>query len=74
MEGVGLLRKLQYLLPRSSLLTFYKSSFRPHPDYGDVIYDQTLKTTFSSKTESVQYNATFAITGAIRGSSLEKLF
>ena len=65
MEGAGLLRKLQHLLPRSNLLTFYKSS---------VIYDQPLNATFSSKIELVQYDATLAITGAIRGSSLEKLF
>ena len=40
MEGIGLLRKLQAILTRTSLLTIYKLSIRPHLDYGDVVYDQ----------------------------------
>ena len=40
MTGVGLINKLRSLLPRSSLLTIYKSFVRPHLDYGDIIYDQ----------------------------------
>ena len=39
-ETIGLLRKLQNILPREPLLTIYKSFVRPHLDYGDVIYDQ----------------------------------
>ena len=61
-------------LPRSSLLTIYKSFVRPHLDYGDVIYDQPNNTSLSDKIESVQYNAVLAITGAIRGTSKEKLY
>ena len=34
---IGLLRKLQNILPRESLLTIFKSFVRPHLDYGDVI-------------------------------------
>ena len=73
-QGIGLLRKLQPSLPRSSLLTIYKSFIRPHLDYGDVVYDQPLNETFSQKIESVQYNAALAITAALRGSSKEKLY
>ena len=61
-------------LPRSSLLTIYKSFVRPHLDYGDVIYDQHNNTSLSDKIESVQYNAVLTITGAIRGTSKEKLY
>ena len=39
----------------------------------DVIYNQPSNSTFSSKIESVQYNAELAITVAIRGSSRKKL-
>ena len=39
-KGAGLLRKLQTILPRNSLLTIYKSFIRPLLDYADVIYDQ----------------------------------
>ena len=62
MKGMGLLCKSQNFLPRSILLTIYKSFIRLHLDYGDVMHDQPSNTTFSSKTESVQYDAALAIT------------
>ena len=68
------MRKLNLLLPRSSLLTVYKCFIRPHLDYGDVIYDQLNLSSLTNKIESVQYNAALAITGAIRGTSKEKLY
>ena len=71
---IGLIRKLQPIIPRAALLTIYKSSLRPHLDYGDVIYDRAFNESFQNKLESVQYNAALAITGAIRGSSREKLY
>ena len=72
-KAVSLLRKLETILPRNSILTIYKSFIRPLLDYADVIYDQPSNTSFSKKIESVQYNAARAITGAIKGSSREKL-
>ena len=74
LKGVGLLRKLSTLLPRQILLTIYKSFIRPHLDYGDVIYHQPLNESLSNWTESVQYKAALAITGAIQGSPREKLY
>ena len=47
---------------------------RLYLDCGDVIYDQPENESFSSKIESVQYNASLAITGAIRGTSQGKLY
>ena len=72
-KTIGLLRKLQYVLPREPLLTIYKSFVRPHLDYGDVVYDQNYNNSLHQKLESIQYNAALAITGVIRGSSREKL-
>ena len=72
-RGVNM-RKLNLLLPRSSLLTVNKCFIRPHLDYGDVIYDQPNLSSLTNKIESVQYNAALAITGAIRGTSKEKLY
>ena len=46
-EGIGLLRKLQSILPRISLLTIY-ILLRPHLDYGDVVYDQSSEDDHSS--------------------------
>ena len=63
---IGLLHKLQTLLPRAPLITIYKSIIRPHLDYGDTIYDQTFNMSFQQKMETFQYYAALAITGAIR--------
>ena len=46
-KGVGLLRKLETVLPRNSLLTIYKSFLRPLLDYANVIYDQPYYASFS---------------------------
>lgn len=37
---IAIIRKLQYLLPRAAVITMQKLYFRPHADYGDVIYEQ----------------------------------
>ena len=73
-KGVGLLRKLNRILPRSSLLTIYKSFIRPHLDYGDIVFNQAFNESFHNKLEKLQYSAALAITGAIRGSSKERLY
>ena len=73
-KDINVIRKMNLPLPRSSPLTIYKSFVRPHLDYGDGIYDQPNNSSLSDKIESVQYNAVLAITGAIRGTSKEKLY
>ena len=73
-KTIGLLPKLQNILPRSALLTLYKSVIRPHLDYGDIIYDQAYNASFHQTLELLQYNVFLAITGAIRGISSEKLY
>ena len=73
-KTIGLLRKLQNILPHGPLLTIYKSFVRPHRDYSDVIYGQHDNNSFPSKLQSLQYNAALAITSVIRGSSREKLY
>ena len=52
-----------------SLQHIARSFVRSHLDYGDVLYDQPNNESLCQKTESVQYNAAPAITGAIKGSS-----
>ena len=73
-KSIGLIRKLRNFLPRPSLLQIYKSFVRPHLDYGDIIYDKAFIGYFQKKLESIQYNATLAITGATRGTSREKIY
>ena len=61
-KEIGLIKRLYNFLPRLTL------------DYGDIIYDKPNNDTFCQKIESVQYNASLAITGAIRGTAREKLY
>ena len=61
-------------LPRHSLITLYNSFIRPHLHYADIIYDQPKNLNLCSKIEVCQYNAALSITGAIRGSSKERLY
>ena len=68
------------------MLQIYKSFIRPHLDYCDFEFyskyyserarsDQVnTNSEFTNKIESVQYNASLAITGCVRGTSREKLF
>ena len=71
---IGLLHKFHQIFPRQSLITIYKLFIRPHLDYGDIVYDRAFNESFHKNLESIQYNAAIAITGAIRGTSSEKLF
>ena len=73
-KTIGLIRKLQNLLPTTALITLQKAFVRPHLDYGHIIYDQAHNISFHQKSESLKYNACLAITGAINGSSREKLY
>ena len=54
-------------------MTIYKSFIWPHLDYDDVIYNRASNDSFHQNLESLQYSAAIAITGAIRGTSSEKL-
>ena len=65
-KTMSLLRKLQNNLPRAPLVTIYKFFIRPYLGFGDILYDQIFNNYFHEKFESIQYNATLAITGAIR--------
>ena len=61
-------------LPREALLRIYKSFVRPNLDYGDIIFDKPNNESFKSRIESIQYKACVAITGAIQGTSRERLY
>ena len=68
-------RNIQKVLPKkSSLFTIYKNFIRSRLDYADIIYDQPYNSAFHDKLESIQHNACLAITGAIRGTSTEKIY
>ena len=73
-KGIGLLRNVSNKLPRQALVTIYKAFIKPHLDYGDIVYDKPDNETFINKIEKAQYDAALAVTGAIRGTSREKLY
>ena len=74
MKGIGIIKKLSNILPRKSLITIYKSFVRPHLDHGDLIYDQPNNKSFCQQIESGQYNASLAITDAIKRTTRLKLY
>ena len=71
-KTIGLLRKLQKILTRPSLLTIYKSFIRPHLDYGDIMYDKAYNTSFRQNLEKIQYSSALATTGAITDTSTKE--
>ena len=71
-KTIGLLRKLQNWLPRTTLVTFYRAFVRTHLDYADILYDQAFNSSFHDRLESVQYSACLAITATVKGASKEK--
>ena len=73
-KTMGLLRKFQQILRRSTLLTLHQTFIRSRLDYADIIYDQAYNSAFHDKLGPIQYNACLAITGAIRGTSTEKIY
>ena len=71
---IGIIKRLSVSVPRKALLTIYKSFIRPHLDYGDILYDKPGNQNFQNKLEKVQYKACLAITGAIQGTSRQKIY
>ena len=73
-KGICLIRNIFNKLPRQTLATIYKAIIRLHLDYCDIVYDKPDKEIFINKIEKAQYDAALAVTGAIRGTSREKLY
>ena len=72
-KTVRLLRKLQNILPRPPLITIYKLFYKVSSRLWRYYLRSSIQPFLSSET-SIQYNGTLAITGAIRGTSKEKLY
>ena len=68
------MKKLSLTLSRNSLLTIYKTFVRPILDYTDTMYEKPLTEFFTDKLEMVQYNAALVITGAIKGTSRDRMY
>ena len=66
--------KLQYILPTQGLITIYNPFFAPYLYQGQILSNKAFIASFHQKIESVQYNACLATTGAVTGSSRDKIY
>ena len=57
---IGLVHKLQPILPHRNLFFIYWPFTSPHLDNGDDVYDQPCNASFSNIIESVQDNTIWA--------------
>ena len=64
-KSIELLWEFQPVLPRSSLLTIYKTFSYSHFDYADVVCNQSYMLSSQEKLELIQYNVALAVAGAI---------
>ena len=71
---IGIMKRFSFILSRKSLLTINKSFVRTNLDYADIIYDKPFNESFKRKIEMVQYKAALVITGAIKGTSRDRLY
>ena len=71
---IGIIKRLSVNVPRKALLIIYNYFIRPHLDYGDILYDKPGNQNFQNELEKVQYKACLAITGAIQGTSRQKIY
>ena len=73
-KGICLIKDFTITLTRNKLLSIYNCFIRPYLDYVDVSYDQHQNKRFANKIESVQYNAAFSITVAVKGTSRKRIY
>ena len=57
-----------------AILAIYNSLIRPHLDYGDILYDNLQNEDVQNKLGKVQQKACLGTTGAIQGTSRQKLY
>ena len=67
-------QKISIHLPREALLRIYKLFVWPNLVYCDIIFDKPNNESFKSWIESIQYKACIAITGAIQGTTRERIY
>ena len=72
-----MIKYLSKYVSRNVLDQIYKLYVRPHLDYGDIIYhryDPEMQSAFTQRLEHIQYSAALAVTGALRGTSRQRLY
>ena len=69
----GLWRKFQPVLPSSSLLIYCRTFLRNQLGYDDIMTKDMI-TLFMKNWNYIQYNVRLAITDAVKGTSIEKVY
>ena len=70
---VACLKSHKYKLSRKALETMYKAFILPHFDYSDIVWDNCTGT-LADELEKLNLDAIRTITGAVRGTSHDKLY
>ena len=68
---IGVLRKLLKPVSKNRL---NKAFVRSHLDYGDILYNPAFNFSLHQKLAFNQYRACLVMTGAIRGTSRERIY
>ena len=68
------MKRLPLLLSRNQLVTIYKRFVKSHLDYADKIYDKPFNDSSKEKLDKIQYSEALIISGAIKGTSPERLY
>ena len=68
------MKRLSLILSRKNLVTISKSFVSPNLAYADIIYDKPFNESFKRRIEMVEYKAALVITGAIKGTSHDRLY
>ena len=73
-KGIHLLSKTTAYFTSNILTDYLQVVYKTTFGLQWRVYDQLSNNAFSNKLETAQYNATLAITGAIKGTSRKKLY
>ena len=76
-RGTGVIRYMAKYVSRDVRDQIYKLCVRPYLDYGDIIYhkhDPEFTHDMTKRLEIIQYSAALAVSGAWRGTNIDRLY
>ena len=76
-RGIGMIRYMAKYVSRDVRDQIYKLYVSPHLDYGDIIYhkpDPEFTHDMTKRLERIQYSAALAVSGAWRGTNIDRLY
>ena len=76
-RGIGMICYMAKYVSRDLRDQIYNLYIRPHLDYGDIIYhkhDPEVTHDMTKRLERIQYSAALAVSGAWRGTNIDRLY